>query len=222
MKLSITFLLTQFLFKAVAFAGSHSDGNWQSSLNKAEADFFSEQNNFHPNNRISHNQSHCLCVAEDTLVRVYRENVDNSQTNEMDAGAWLETTIDQLEYADKVMGWDTLFKTRDFRIVFDLISNQSNRLVKLSVNGKDIKATPDHRFYCMDTRDFVLASDLTVGNHLQNSEGMPIKILGKEELEGTFPVYNLQFFENADFFADGVLVGSMPSLNACQMFGNPV
>ncbi len=71
------------------------------------------------------------------------------------------------------------------------MEREANRLIKVSFEGKTLRATENHPFYVPATRIWVPAEMLVIGDQLQSISGELLRIKTIEIEEGDFTVFNL-------------------------------
>lgn len=93
----------------------------------------------------------------------------------------------------------------EYRKVLRVFKSVADRLVVLSYDGLEVRATQNHQFYVAGM-GWVEAGQLEIGSHLLKSFGEEISLDAKVDEEGTFEVYNLEVEGNHTYYACDVLV----------------
>ena len=93
-----------------------------------------------------------------------------------------------------------------------VMSNTTERLIKLSFAGKELRATQEHPFYVINQKSWIAAKDLKVGDQLQSISGEAVKVDQVQAEEKESVVYNLEVHGNHNYYAEGVLVHNCDQL----------
>ncbi len=131
--------------------------------------------------------------------------------------------IETLEAGDEVMANDSmklLCVSSQIKAVYE---HTVTELVEISFGETSFRTTPNHRFYSIETEEFISAELLQVGDRLLRVSGESITILGLEilTLEDPIKVYNLRVSDYGNYFVgpyevlthncDGFLEGASQS-----------
>ena len=105
-----------------------------------------------------------------------------------------------------------------------ILERTVDRLVRIRVGDQVIRSTENHPFYRVETKDWVPADQLSLGDHLQSVTGSPLLVEERTEEEGETRVYNIDVEGNHNYYAGNALVhncniplmGFVPVLSAVQ------
>jgi len=105
-----------------------------------------------------------------------------------------------------------------------ILERTVDRLVRIRVGDQVIRSTENHPFYRVETKDWVPAGQLSLGDHLQSVTGSPLLVEERTEEEGETRVYNIDVEGNHNYYAGNALVhncniplmGFVPVLSAVQ------
>lgn len=117
--------------------------------------------------------------------------------------------IEEIEVGDRVLACDEETGTQAYKPVLRLFRNKSTEWTGVTVNGTEIVSTPGHKYYLSETKTWVAAAKLKVGEKVLLSDGTYGIIEAVRDIHYDTPqtTYN---FEVADFHTyyvgDGILV----------------
>ena len=122
--------------------------------------------------------------------------------------------IETLQPGDLVWAWDKETGDVALKAVKQVFVNESDELIHLTANGKEITTTPTHPFYVAH-KGWYAAVDLRAGDILVlvNGEYVTLEKTQHEILEAPITVYNFEVEDYHTYYVgtDGVLVH-----NACD------
>lgn len=139
-----------------------------------------------------------LCFPYDTPISIPGESSMGYRT----------IPISEIQVGDDVISRNLEQETGKCEVkkVQHLTSSRTDRLVRISFQGKVVKATENHPFFVQRKEGWVEARDLRVGDELQTISGESVPIEEIEIEEGEFDVYNLDVEGNHNYYACDVLV----------------
>lgn len=117
--------------------------------------------------------------------------------------------IEEIVPGDKVLAKNMDMNLVAFSFVTQTFQNQTTSLIHITLPNDEVTVTEIHPFFTQES-GWLDAKDLTLEHHLVDADGnaVPILGLGKELLEESIPVYNLEVEETHTYFVskDGILV----------------
>ena len=114
--------------------------------------------------------------------------------------------IEDLSLEDELLTFNQNTKKHGSGKIGSIQVTTQNRLISIVSETDSIRSTPSHRFYTKD-RGWVTADDLTIEDHLLNSDGKFVRINSIEKLEGEFEVYHIiDVKEDHTYYAENLLV----------------
>ncbi|MEO5968361.1 MAG: polymorphic toxin-type HINT domain-containing protein [Bdellovibrionia bacterium] len=97
-------------------------------------------------------------------------------------------------------------KTCERRRVQHVFQNTTDHLLKLTFDGKNLRATDNHPFYVINKGNWVEAKDLKKGDKLRTITGHEVVLENIEGETGHFKVYNLDVDKHHNYYAADILV----------------
>ena len=79
--------------------------------------------------------------------------------------------IEEIREGDLVLAYDEETGEQAYKPVVQLFRNESKDWTGVTVNGKEIISTPGHKYYLPESKTWVSAEDLKVGDEVLTSEG---------------------------------------------------
>jgi hypothetical protein len=126
--------------------------------------------------------------------------------------------IESVQLGDRVLAADTKTGALGYQPVLAALHNKPALVLKIGFEGKEIKATPIHRFWKVG-EGWVMARDLKPGDHVRAlGEVAVVKTVQSDRVE---PVFNLTVMQSHSFFVGdrGLLVhDSSPVQSVVQPF----
>jgi|GEM_PF-2857954 len=115
-----------------------------------------------------------------------------------------EKRIEEIVPGDEVMGYDHATGRVVRTKVVRLFKNRAAELLRLSINGRVMRVTPEHEIWLPERGLYAPAEDAGIGERMLRADvsTVPIAALGSE---GGEEVYNFET-ETHNYFAQGVLV----------------
>lgn len=115
-----------------------------------------------------------------------------------------EKRIEEIAPGDEVMGYDHATGRATKTKVVRLFKSEAKALLRLSINGRVMRVTPEHEIWLPERGLYAPAEDARIGERMLRADGstVPIAALGSE---GGAEVYNFET-ETHNYFAQGVLV----------------
>ena len=101
-----------------------------------------------------------LCFAAGTKVFA-----ENGQKN-----------IEDIQIGDRVLSYNEKTGKQEYKRVLRLFRNESKDWTGITVNGEEVVSTPGHKYYLPESKKWVSAKDLVVGDTILLSSGNKSKI----------------------------------------------
>jgi hypothetical protein len=118
-----------------------------------------------------------------------------------------EKEIQKVQIGDWVLSRNLKTGKNEWKQVDKVYVRQADSLIQLTFsNGSQVKPTPDHPFWNVEKQDWVMASDLKLGDKVLNEHYQVLEIKHILEVPGKVTVYNLRVKDNHNYFAEEVLV----------------
>jgi hypothetical protein len=140
----------------------------------------------------------------------YSDNVHLTSTSCFAAGTPVHTltgprSIELVEIGDQVLTQDPRSGALCYQPVVAAVHNKPAMVLKINLDGEEIKATSIHRFWKVG-QGWVMARDLKPGDDLRALGGVArVKVVERDTIE---PVFNLKVMQAQSFFVGqrGMLV----------------
>ena len=117
--------------------------------------------------------------------------------------------IEDIQVGDKVLAYNEQIGKQDYKEVVRLFRNESTDWIGLTINGEEIVSTPGHKYYLPQTKQWVSAIDLQIGDTVLLSNNNQTVIESKREIHYNTPriTYNFEVEDYHTYYVGtGVLV----------------
>ena len=126
-----------------------------------------------------------------------------------DNGNVLQKPIEEIKAGDLVWSFDEETGINDWKPVVHLFRNQATEWTKVTIDGEKVVATPGHKFYLPESKEWCSACKLLVGTKVLLSNGQLGTVEKVQDIQFNEPqtTYNLEVSEQHTYYVGkGVLV----------------
>lgn len=127
--------------------------------------------------------------------------------------------IEDVKVGDRVLAYNEQTGKQEYKRVLRLFRNESKDWMGITVNGEEVVSTPGHKYYLPESKKWISAKDLVVGDTVLLSSGKKTKVEAVRAIhyEEAHTTYN---FEVEDFHTYYVGAGVLVHNLDCKIHGN--